>query len=348
VRAEGEVAHRCPNRACPSRGLETLQHWVGPALDIEGVGGNTVHKLWEEALVRSLGGTPAAVSLFDADALARAAEGAQVVIHAATAIPTGLDARSPGAWEMNDRIRREGTRALTAAAGRVGARRYLQQSVAWVVKTAPGGPFYDESTPPDPPALLRSAVDGEQIAHEAGALHGFRVGVLRAGVFYGPDTAHLRAMAGLLRRRRLPIPGRGDHLVAMIHVEDVARAFAMAAEAEGAEGTWHVLDDAPVPYAEMVRHFAALLGAPAPRRLPLWVARLLLGRGATESLTTSMNTSSAKIRRELGWAPRYPTYREGLAQVLAAWREEGFPAASRAGTAAGNAGPAAPRVRAAP
>jgi DNA ligase (NAD+) len=54
VRAEGEVAHRCPNRACPSRGLETLQHWVGPAMDIENVGGNTIFKLWDEGLVRSL------------------------------------------------------------------------------------------------------------------------------------------------------------------------------------------------------------------------------------------------------------------------------------------------------
>jgi DNA ligase (NAD+) len=54
VRPEGEVAHRCPNRACPSRGLETLQHWVGGAMDIENVGGNTVFKLWEEGLVRSL------------------------------------------------------------------------------------------------------------------------------------------------------------------------------------------------------------------------------------------------------------------------------------------------------
>ena len=46
--------HRCPNRACPSRGLETLYHWVGPAMDIEGVGGNTVKKLWDEGLVRSM------------------------------------------------------------------------------------------------------------------------------------------------------------------------------------------------------------------------------------------------------------------------------------------------------
>jgi DNA ligase (NAD+) len=48
VRPEGEVMHRCPNRACPSRGLETLYHWVGAAMDIEFVGGNTVKKLWDE------------------------------------------------------------------------------------------------------------------------------------------------------------------------------------------------------------------------------------------------------------------------------------------------------------
>ena len=54
VKPEGEVMHRCPNRACPSRGLETLYHWVGPAMDIEGVGGNTVKKLWDEGIVRSL------------------------------------------------------------------------------------------------------------------------------------------------------------------------------------------------------------------------------------------------------------------------------------------------------
>ena len=54
VKPPGEVMHRCPNRACPSRGLETLYHWVGPALDIESVGANTVKKLWDDGLVRSL------------------------------------------------------------------------------------------------------------------------------------------------------------------------------------------------------------------------------------------------------------------------------------------------------
>ena len=54
VRPASEVMHRCPNRACPSRGLETLYHWVGSALDIENVGGSTIKKLWDEGIVRSL------------------------------------------------------------------------------------------------------------------------------------------------------------------------------------------------------------------------------------------------------------------------------------------------------
>jgi DNA ligase (NAD+) len=54
VKPEGEVMHRCPNRACPSRGLETLIHWVQAAMDIEGVGEQFVRRLWEQGLLRSM------------------------------------------------------------------------------------------------------------------------------------------------------------------------------------------------------------------------------------------------------------------------------------------------------
>jgi DNA ligase (NAD+) len=54
VKPEGEAMHRCPNRACPSRGLETLNNWVMSAADIDGVGEQTVWRLWELGLVRSL------------------------------------------------------------------------------------------------------------------------------------------------------------------------------------------------------------------------------------------------------------------------------------------------------
>ena len=54
VKPEGEVMHRCPNRACPSRGLETLINWVQAAMDIEGVGEQFVRRLWQEGLLRSM------------------------------------------------------------------------------------------------------------------------------------------------------------------------------------------------------------------------------------------------------------------------------------------------------
>ncbi len=54
VKPEGEVMHRCPNRACPSRGLETLINWVTAALDIEGVGEQFVRRLWDEGLLRAM------------------------------------------------------------------------------------------------------------------------------------------------------------------------------------------------------------------------------------------------------------------------------------------------------
>lgn len=54
VKPEGEAMHRCPNRACPSRGLETLIHWVGAAMDIEGVGEQFVRRLWDAGLLRSM------------------------------------------------------------------------------------------------------------------------------------------------------------------------------------------------------------------------------------------------------------------------------------------------------
>jgi len=54
VKPEGEAIHRCPNRACPSRGLETLIHWVQAAMDIEGIGERFVRKLWSEGLLRSM------------------------------------------------------------------------------------------------------------------------------------------------------------------------------------------------------------------------------------------------------------------------------------------------------
>src|SRR5207249_782826 len=92
-----------------------------------------------EATVRSLGGEPRRADLFDANAVAQAAQGCEIIIRAATAIPTKVRS-GPTDWVMNDRIRREGTRSLVAATARVGARAFLQESVVWAVGTLDGRP----------------------------------------------------------------------------------------------------------------------------------------------------------------------------------------------------------------
>ncbi len=271
-----------------------------------------------EQRVKSLGGEPHWADLFNASALARAVDRCEVIIHAATAIPV-KPKTSPRDWALNDRIRREGTRALTEAAALVGAKLYLQQSVVWVARPRDGS-FFDEDSPvacADP--ILQSAADAESIAREAGAKNGFSVAVLRGGSFYDADSRHTRMLAEGLRRRKLPIIGSGGAVWAMIHTDDMAAAFVAAAE-KPQNGIWHVVDDELVAVRDLVSAFAAKLGAPAPGRVPPWLARWFVGEVAVRFFTASTRTTNARLRRDFAWTPQYPTYREGLDQILAAWK----------------------------
>ncbi len=274
-----------------------------------------------EATIRSLGGEPRRADLFDAGSLTRAATGADIVIRAATSIPqrTRLRARD---WVMNDRIRREGTRALLEATARIGARMYLQEGIVWVAQPADGAPF-DESSPVTPRRWYGSAIDAEVLARDAGEKHGFAVATVRFGSFYGPDSEQTRLMGERLVRRKLPIVGHGDAVWSSIHLDDAATALVAVAKA-GSSGLWHAVDDRPATMEAFFTTLARLLGAKTPRHVGMWLASLVIGRGTVAFLSASTRTSNAKIRADLGWAPRYPTIQEGLAQVVEAWKAEGF------------------------
>ena len=274
-----------------------------------------------DSVVRSHGGEPTRADLFDADAVTKAAAGCDVIVHAATAIPTKLRT-GPRDWAMNDRLRREGTRCLTAAAGRVGADTYIQQSVVWAVRGPEGKPF-DESAPPVPDPILASSLEGEQIARESGEEHGFRAVVLRCGNFYSADGWHTRFLGDALWRRRPALVGDGTAIWSLLHADDAASAFAIASE-EPRSGAWHVVDDRPVSMAEYLGTLADKLGTSPPRHLQRWLARLVIGRYASDLLSTSFPTTNARFRADFPWRPSFPTIAEGLDQVVAAWRGEGF------------------------
>ena len=272
-----------------------------------------------ETAVRAAGGEPRHADLFDAESLAKAAEGCDTVIHAATAIPTKRKP-APADWAMNDHIRRKGTRCLTEAAAKIGAKTYLQQSVAWVARPSDDSAFDEDSAAvPDP--SIQSAIDAEAIAREAGSADGYTVAILRGGYFYDSESAHTRMIADGLRKRQMPIIGTGDTLWAMIHTDDAASAFVAAAE-QPKNGVWHVVDNELVNAGIFLGEFATRLGARPPRRVPVWLAKWLAGEQAVAFFTRSTQTTSARLRRDFAWTPRYPTYREGLDQIVAAWNAE--------------------------
>lgn len=264
--------------------------------------------------------------MFDADSLAPAAVGSEVVIHAATAIPLKTRPTSSD-WEMNDRLRREGTQSLSTAAARIGVRQYLQQSITWLARPADES-FFNEESEPNTDRITESAWDGERIAIEAGRRHGFKVGVIRCGMFYGPVSGYTKQSGELIRRRKFPIVGSGDAIWSLLHTEDAASAFVTVAENQR-DGLWHVVDDCPVKARDFLTTFARLLKAPPPRRVPAWLARLIAGSTAVDFLTASTRTANDRFKQEFGWEPRYPSYLEGLEQIAAAWREENLSGAGR-------------------
>src|SRR6266851_3512469 len=272
-----------------------------------------------ENTVREAGGEPRHADLFDAESLARAADGCETVIHAATAIST-KQKPVPADWAANDRIRRKGTRCLTEAAAKIGAKTYLQQSIAWVARPKDDSAF-DEDSPTVPEPTIQSAIDAESIAREAGAAEGFTVSILRGGFFYDSESAHTRMIADALRKRQMPIIGGGDAMWAMIHTDDAASAYVAAAE-KPKIGVWHIVDNELVQVRTFLKEFAVRLGAPAPRRVPVWLARWLAGEQAVAYFTKSTRTTNARFRRDFVWAPRFATYLEGLDQIVAAWKEE--------------------------
>ena len=276
------------------------------------------------ATVERRGGTPAYGDVLEADTLAEPARGADVVVHAATAIPT-VDRPTEEDWTRNDRVRLEGARNLVDVAGDDVDRVYFP-SVVWLARQPDGSPF-DESAERHPDRATRSAAETEDYLETAGDEHSFDVTVLRYGFFYAPDAAHTRQWGEMLLDRSLPIVGGGflgrrDAELSFVHAADAAWALADAVDAEVA-GRYHVVDDEPVTVARFFRTFADLLDAPEPRRVPAWLARFFVGQVTADTLTSPMPTTNSAFAEDAGWSPEYPTYREGIEQVVETWREDG-------------------------
>ena len=120
-----------------------------------------------------------------------------------------------------------------------------------------------------------------------------------------------------VRKRRFPVVGAGTSLTSFIHVDDAADAT-VAAVSRGAPGVYNIVDDEPALMREWVPVYAAAAGAKPPRRVPVWLARVVGGKAVAAFATELRGASNEKAKRELGWQPEHPSWRTGFAETLRA------------------------------
>jgi nucleoside-diphosphate-sugar epimerase len=269
--------------------------------------------------VQRLGAEPAIADGLDERAMTDAVRRAQpeVVIHEMTALAGKPDMRHFDRWfATTNQLRTKGTDYLIRAAQEVGARRLIVQSYAGWPSAREGGAVKTEEDrlDPDPAKWQRESMAAfqhlETVVPAAEGLEGL---VLRYGGLYGPDTGLTSGEAlELLRKRQFPIVGDGAGVWSFVHVADAASATVAALD-HGAPGIYNIVDDDPARAAEWIPHLAEVLGAKPPRKVPVWLGRLLAGEVPVRMMTSTRGSSNAKAKRELGWQPKYASWREGFA-----------------------------------
>jgi len=269
----------------------------------------------KQAMLHELGAVPVVADALDpvqvAQAVARARP--EVIVHQLTAIGE-LDLRHfARAFAPTNLLRTEGTDHLLSAGQAVGVRRFVAQSNGAFAYARTGGAVKGEEDPldPSPAREMRAMVSAVRHLEEAVLGAEWTEGiVLRYGAFYGPGTslAPGEEQFELVRERKFPLAGDGGNVWSFIQTGDAAEATVAAVE-HGGRGVYNIVDDDPAPVAEWLPALARILGAKKPVRVP----RLAAGEAGAVLMTELRGASNAKAKRELGWQPARPSWRQGFA-----------------------------------
>jgi nucleoside-diphosphate-sugar epimerase len=288
--------------------------------------------------LRRVGAQPVVADALDGAAVAGAVKASkpEVVIHQLTALSGAQSFKNfDKEFALTNRLRTEGTDHLLRAAQAAGVRRIIAQSYGNWNYERTGSALKTEQDPfdPNPPANQVKSLQAiryvENAVVNADGIEGI---ALRYGNFYGPGTGFDLGgdIVTQVRKRKLPIVGDGAGIWSFAHMDDAAAA-AIAAIEHGGPGVYNIADDEPAPVAKWLPDLAGVVGAKPPRRVPVWLGRLAAGEVGVSMMTQIRGTSNAKAKTELGWSPRYRTYREGFRNGLGDVPVPGFgplPAAS--------------------
>ena len=255
------------------------------------------------------GAEPVRVDLFDAAAVKDAVAGAEAVVHIATNVPSLSKMARPKGWEMHNRLRTEATRNLVDAAKAAGIHRFVKESVTFVYADGADRWLDEESPLMADLGLLAPTIEGENIALELAA-DGESV-VLRFGLFYGgAGNRATDEMLKLAKIRSSMLAGDPDAYMSSIHAEDAGSAVVAALAVPS--GIYNVTDDESLTRREVLTAFAEEFHQAKLHTTPGWLVKLAAGP-ASGALTNSQRVANKKFRAAAGWAPRFPSVREGWA-----------------------------------
>jgi len=264
--------------------------------------------------LKNQGATPVIVDGLDREAVLKAVTAAQpeVIIHQMTALTSMKSFRNfDRQFAVTNELRSRGTDYLLEASREAGTRRFIAQSFIGWNNIRSGSQVKTEEDPLDPHPLAATPQSLAAIKHleEAVPAQVPEGLVLRYGILYGHGASDL--MLDAVRKRQMPVIGGGTGVWSFTEVTDAAAA-AVAAVAKGAPGIYNVVDDEPAAVAQWLPYLASCLGAKPPMRAPVWLGRLLGGTMIVEWMTQGRGASNEKAKRELGWTPAYPSWRDGF------------------------------------
>jgi 2-alkyl-3-oxoalkanoate reductase len=263
----------------------------------------------KSAELARMGAEPVQVDLFDLDKLKSALRKHDAVINLATHIPPSSKSVMPWAWRENSRLRRYASANVAAAAKHAGAERLVQESFAPVYANA-GDQWILETSPVRPVRYNRTVLDAERAATGFGASGGKGI-VLRFAFFYGPDSEFALDTIKMVRKGWAPLLGSPAGYISSVTHDDAARAVVSVLTAPS--GIYNVADDEPLKKHEFFESLARTLRVDPPRYPPSWFSHLLGSLG--EMFSRSQRISNQKLRG-LGWAPKYPSAKEGWKDLV--------------------------------
>ena len=281
------------------------------------VTGTTTSEASREA-IEAMGATAVVVDGLDPAGIGEAVAKAEpdAIIHQMTALSGTPDFRHFDRWfALTNRLRTEGTEHLLAAAKASDVERVVAQSFTGWSNSRDGSWIKTEDDPLDPNPVKEqtetlAAIKFLERAVLDAPLEGI---VVRYGGLYGPGSSE--TLAGILRKRMFPVIGNGAGIVSSTHVDDAAGGTVAALE-RGRRGVYNIVDDDPAPSRDFIPAIAEALGAPKPLHIPAWLGRLLAGDVAVTMMTEGRGSSNAKAKRELGWEPIWPSWRDGFRRGL--------------------------------